>query len=266
MTSPSASSPTFTVLLTACIAPKKEVGVGLRRADPAVRLNDYREALKSWLRLNDARVTGIVFADNSGFPLETLTTFAERENSFGRALEFHSFDYPAPPEGMNYGYSEFLLVRETLQRSEIASSSRHFIKATGRYRYPSISRLLARVPNDFLAAVDCRGVSPLSRQSQPLAVFALALFDRAYFLRELASLAEDMRPGPPWNSRKNYIEFLLFDYLYARRDTPGLILRWPCTCEPDGVGSNGVSFSSPRARAVRLLRAVARRAAPSWWI
>ena len=262
---PGAPDRGFVIVMTACIAPKAGAREHLRRADPAVRLRDYEAALRFWLTLREPRITGIIFADNSGHPLDSLQQVAA---GFPAAppVEFLSFDSPPPPEGLNYGYTEFLLVNDALARSRLAASARYFIKVTGRYRFPDLPRLLRRLPRDFRVAIDCRGGRPSGRLKQPMASTPLAIFDRVFYLESLAALPHRMVPAPPWDGRLHYIEFMLFDALYPRRTEPGIILRWPCNCEAHGIGANGDDYMTPRKRIQHAVRAVCRVLRPSLWI
>lgn len=253
--------------MTACIAPKPGIRESLRRGDPVVRQADYVHALRFWLALDEPRIAGVVFADNSGHPLDAVRAAAEPTTGFTprRPVEFHSFDFPAPPAGLNYGWSEFQLVNATLARSDLLAGHPGFIKATGRYTFPDVRRLLDRLPPDFDVAVDCRVCRRPDGKLERLASTPLALFGRDYYARELAPLPEAMVPGPPWN-RQQYIEMLLYDRLYPNRHDKGVILRWPCNCEPVGIGANGDDYRRWPKRARYAVRAVTRRVFPWLWL
>lgn len=253
------------MLLTACIAPKQGIREHLRRSDPKVREEDYAAALDFWLEVEEPRLRGVVFAENSGHDLTGLRDRVSRHSRKSRPVEFISRDYPAPPLTLSYGHPEFLLVNDALQSSTLLAGERYFIKATGRYRFPRIDRLLRQLPTGFRVAVDARGAGLPFKRADPLVNAALAIFERAFYLRELAGLPEQMVPAPPWN-RKQFIEHLLFDALYPRRNEPGIMMRWPCNCEPVGVGANGHSYTSAAQRFRGLLRAVGRRVLPRLWI
>ena len=257
--------PQYSVLMTACIAPKAGVREGLVRGDPKVRLEDYKRALHFWLTLDCPDISCIVFAENSGYPLADLEaemmSFASRD----RKLEFLSFDFPPTPAGLNYGYSELSLVVEALGRSKLLATTPRFIKATGRYLYPDVAALLKRLPKEFFVALDSKGLRPFGLRGTPLTTIAMGIFDRAYFLRELTHLHETMVPAPPWN-RKQYVEQVLFDHFYPKRFEPGIVMRWPCNCEPVGIGSNGDRYTSLRKRVQQTIRAAARIVMPSVWI
>lgn len=255
------------LLLTACIAPKQEIASLLRRADPALRLRDYAEALRSWFRMKDARIGAIVFADNSGHPLDELKRLADAEAPAGVAVEFHSFDYPAPSSSISYGYPELLLVNETLDTSPSLKRLPHFAKVTGRYQYPDLPCLLDRLPSNYRVALDTTGVRPWPwrARSNPICGFGLALFQTAFYRRHLLDLPSAMRPAPPW-SRLQFVEPMLYDRLLPLKHETGVILRWPCNCEPVGVGANGEDYRGFRRRLRAGLRSLNRRILPSLWL
>ncbi len=257
------------LLLTSCIAPKPDVARLLRRADPALRLQDYADSLRFWLRLGDPRVGALVFADNSGHPLDSLREIAAREAPESLAVEFHSLDYPAPSPLLSYGHPEMLLVNEVLERSPALARLPFFAKVTGRYRFPDFSRLLDRLPADYQVAVDSTGApfwpfSP-SRKANPISHFALGFFRREFYLEHLRDIPGRMRPAPPWN-RMQFVEPMIYDTLLPLRHKPGVIMRWPRNCEPLGIGANGHDYRDRRRRTVALVRAVFRKITPRWWI
>lgn len=257
--------PDFNILMTACIAPKAGVREGLKRADPAVRIRDYQRALSFWLGLKSDRIRGVVFAENSGYPLDEIQESIRPHLRLDREIEFLSFDFPPTPPGLNYGFSEFELIAESIRRSQLLTKARYFVKATGRYEFPDINRLLRLLPSDFHVAVDSKGLLPCGIRSMPIASVALAVFDRQFFENELSTLRLTMIPAPPWN-RKQYIEHVLFDALYPRRSDRRIILRWPCNCEPIGIGANGDDYNSLRKRIQHAVRSIARKVAPNFWV
>jgi hypothetical protein len=254
----------FTALLTATVSPKG-ANPELRRTDSAVRLKDYETALRHWLTLDLPSLGGIVFAENSNASLVTLEAIAASENPRKLPVEFLSFDHPAPPVGLHYGYSEFKLIRAALERSTLLPERPFFIKATGRYIFPALPRLISKLPHSFRVAVDARCARPFSKNRNMLVQFALGIFEQKFFREFLWDIPERMTPAPPW-TRAQFVENVLFDTLYPMRRENGVILRWPCNCEPVGTGANGDSYSSPRKRLQRGLRSITRRIAPMlWW-
>ncbi len=255
------------LLLTACIAPKPGIANQLRRNDPGTRLRDYAAGLRFWMEYPDDRIRGIVFADNSGQPLDALRALVNAHNPAGRPVEFHAFDHPAPVPNLSYGFNEAFLVSETIDQSALLAESVHFGKVTGRYRFPDLSRLLNRLPSDYRAAVDTTGCRPWPwrARSKPISSFALALFHTTFYRDNLKQLFNRMYPAPPWD-RCQYIESMIYDHLWPLRHEPGIILRWPCNCEPVGIAANGADFRAPRRRLRAAIRATTRILLPNLWL
>jgi len=210
-------------------------------------------------------MAGLVFAENSASDLSSLKEVARSHNPHNVPVEFLSFNHPAPPEGLHYGYSEFILIRDALAASELAGQTTHFLKATGRYRFPDVDRLIRKLPDSFALACDCRCNRPFSKHRHLFTIFSLFASDIEFFKKQLAMLPEKMVPAPPW-TRSQFIEDVLFDHLEPMQDDPRIKLRWPCNCEPEGIGANGDNYSSPRKRIQNLVRATARVITPSLWL
>ena len=255
----------YVVLLTATIAPRGTMSTGLVRSDPAQRRADYEAALRRWLALDAPWLAGMVLAENSASPLDSLEAVARDENPQNLPVEFLSFDSPPPPDGLHYGYSELKLVRDAVEQSTLARRATYLIKATGRYQFPAVGKLVAKLPRDFRAAVDCKVSKRFTRDRHFLTHFALAIFEREFFGRFIAPIPEKMIPAPPW-TRAQFIETMMFDELVRHRGEPGVILRWPCNCEPRGIGANGDDYGSPRRRFQAAVRAIGRRFFPWVWL
>ena len=251
--------------MTACIAPKAGIREFLKRADSKTRLEDYKRGLCFWATLDEPSIASIVFAENSGYPILELVEFVNQIQNRRCEVEFVSVDMEAPPDGLSYGYSEFMLIEHALLHSEKLSKCTHFIKATGRYIFPKISRLIRKLPNEFQIAADCRGARPWAKDTSPMILTtALVIFERRFYLREIASLYRTMVPAPPWD-RRQFIEAILFDTLVTSRDVDGVILRWPCNCDPVGFGANGDKLNSINRLVKYKIRAVLRLLWPSLW-
>lgn len=253
----------ITAVLTACIRPGDNMAAHIRRMRPEERIQDYRAALTSWLRRREPRITQLIFIDNSGHPLEELEAHAREQNEFGRRCEFISLPFMPLPDGLHHGYLELKLMDEGFARSRLFGATPHFLKATGRYRFPAISRLLDRLPEDFHVAVDSRDNRFFVRHPQRFTGAALMLFSTAYYDGHLRTLYRKMRPAPP--PRHQFIEDMLFDFLAPHRGEEGYVLRWPVNCDPEGICANGESWNSGRRRLFALGRGAGRRLMPAWW-
>ena len=142
--------------MTACIDPSKG-SYPLKRADPETRLLDYQISLRYWLNFPDPRLKNILFIENSGYSLATLEKIAREENPIEKQVEFVSLDCNGYPKGIHFGYAELKMLDLGLQASKLREMTTHMIKISGRYRFPSISRLLNRIPDEFDAIADARG-------------------------------------------------------------------------------------------------------------
>ena len=128
----------FAVLLTATIDPG-QYKPDLTRYDPAQRLSDYKQSLLFWEALNNSRLKGIVFCENSG---TDLTPLADLTRKFRTPVEIISFEGNEKPSNMNYGYSELGIIDHAIGASIFLREYPYFIKATGRLTFPKISKLL----------------------------------------------------------------------------------------------------------------------------
>ncbi len=257
------AAPRYAVVLTACLRPAPDFAASLVRTDPAVRLADYREALRFWLHLPDRRLDRIIFLENTGASLDGLEDLTRHDNPFERPCEFCSFEANDIPPGLHYGYAEYRMLDLGLERSRLWPTVGHVIKATGRYRFPRISRLLDRLPPDCVVAADARHNRRLVPKPQYIVTAPLWVARRDFFEQHLRRAYLRMHPPPP--HRGQFIEDVLYDVLMPLREQPGVLLRWPVNCDPQGVGANGDDYDAPRRRVLRWLRAAGRRVLPHWW-
>ena len=252
-----------TVVMTACLRPEAQFARQLQRIDEEVRRRDYQEALRFWLHLPDPRIRRLIFIENTGADLSALRHTATAANPLSRELEFISIDCNQTPPGLHYGYAEFRMIDEGLARSQLYPSSEYIIKATGRYRFPALTRLLDHLPAAYTLAVDARRNRHLVPKPQYIVTAPLLLAARPAFERHIRGIYRRMHPPPPW--RGQFVEDALYDELVPLDGQPGVWLRWPVNCDPAGVGANGHVYGSPRRRLLALLRALSRRLFPRWW-
>lgn len=251
------------LLLTACIAPGSSARRQIVRSEPTLRQNDYAQALGSWLRLKCDAIETIVFADNSGVSLDFLQATIQEHNIHGRKVELVSFADNVLPEGVHYGYGELGIIDHALDNSSLRDHKK-FVKATGRLFFPDLPRLINRLPDDVLAAVDARS-QPffIFRERRPFISTQLMIFDRDFYRGVLKGRRAEMRPFPG----VSYIETLLFNILVDLRGTEGVYLRFPVNAEPMGIDAFwGKNYRGVGPRARSLVRAMGRRIVPGLWI
>ena len=246
--------------MTACIDPSAGSRL-LSRSDPSTRLSDYKRALNFWLSHPDSRISAIVFVDNSGYPLSGLSDWLGSFSDAKRPVEFLSFSGNAYPAGTDYGYAELGIIDYALACSELLQASTHFLKATGRLTFHSISRLLDHLPGELYFAVDCRRNALFVPSPQAFVTSQLMLFETAFYCTHLLGIRSLM---PECGTG---VEDLFYKKLLPFHRLPGCLLRWPVNVEIRGVAAHfaGKRYDSPRQRFISLLRAILRRMAPWWW-
>jgi hypothetical protein len=144
------------LVMTATINPYPNV-IASDRNDPAVRMNDYCEALEFYLhrcRLIDR----IVLVENSDTDLTPLQRIAEKHRGSSQ-VEFVSFygqDYPAE---YTRGYGELWSLDYAFRNSRLISQLNDgdkCWKVTGRYRATNLDRLVRTAPPSYDLYADFR--------------------------------------------------------------------------------------------------------------
>jgi hypothetical protein len=220
------------LLLTATIQPRKQAG--LKIFDMTQRLHEYEQALEMYVNhLSNGHINGIIFAENSGFPLNSLITrFPDPR------IEWLSW-----PDGLDYdptfhrGYGEFVLIEYVSRHSQLwltAAKREHSAtiwKITGRYQLMNLRRVLQRAPA-FDVYCDVRG------HWAEMSVMAWSPMGYERVLRSIwPRFATGMAP-----------ELILAKALEApsSKDGPKLVnkMRWPTLLE----GRRGTDGSSYRGK------------------
>ena len=255
----------YLLVLTATVTPS--AGVQVQRNDPVTRREDYKRGFRFWLKNADPRINRVLFLENSGEDLTYLRKIVEEENTFAKAVEFISTPCVAVPAGLHYGWGELKMLDYGLSQSRLVKETSHLIKATGRFTFPNISKLLDRTPADCDVMVDCRipassyrkglNLIPalLKRQGAGLTT-QLTIFSHRFYQTHILGLVDTMKPfGYP-----AMMEPLIYDEVTKMEHSDGVYLRFPVNCDPSGVGASlGDVYDSKTRRVVRLLRAASRK-------
>jgi hypothetical protein len=252
----------YLLVMTACVDPSQGE-YRLHRADPTVRLGDYENALRFWLRYEDPLVRNILFIENSNYPLDDLKSIAAAENALGKNVEFISLDCNWYPPGGHYGYAELKMLDFGLQRSRLRESTTHMIKISGRFKFPNLSKLLSRLPDDFDAVADARGWQTLrTRLERPYVTTPIILFAHDFYRTHLQGCYKELELG-----RESHMEAIYYRKLAELSASRKVIFRFPCNVSPVGFPAHRArSYTHPSQLLVNGLRAVARRMSPDWWI
>jgi hypothetical protein len=251
------SPPRYLLVMTATIIPAANANV--RRADPQVRLEDYKQALRYWLAYEHLCADSILFLENSGAGLEQLRAIASDENPRQKPIEFLSIPGNQIPAGSNYGYTEMELLDAGLARSELRRQTTHMVKVTGRLTFPALGKALDRTRKPFDLLVDCRKLGFPRRgfdANTQLWVCSHGFYDSVLRDSKREMNSTDVR----------LLEHLIYRIVAPFKGQPGMYLRFPCNVEPVGYsGFKSRSYNTLGTGVIRTIRAFLRVVAPQYW-
>lgn len=258
---PSTAAPRYLLVMTATIAPPANARV--KRSSPQIRLEDYKSALRFWLRYPHAAAERILFLENSGAELSELRAIAENENPRRREVEFLSLPVHEIPAGSNYGYAEMQALDEGLGLSTMRPATTHMIKVTGRLTFPALGKALDRVAGSGSAPlelmIDCRRLG-LFRRGYDARV-QLFVCSHTFYDRALRGSNREMN-----STDVRLLEHLIYRKVIPFEGRPGYHLRFPCNIDPVGhFGFKDRRYDSPRTALARGTRAILRVIAPDYW-
>jgi hypothetical protein len=144
------------LVMTATINPYSNV-IASDRNDPAVRVNDYCEALEFYLR-ECKLIDRIVFIENSDSDLTPLEQLANRHRRDKRVefLSFYGQDYPAE---YTKGHGELWSLDHAFRNSRLISeldNDGKCWKVTGRYKATNLDELIRTAPLSYDLYADFR--------------------------------------------------------------------------------------------------------------
>jgi len=144
------------LLMTATVTPRDSPE--LARVDPAMRLQDYAQALRFYLPQLATVIDGIVFVENSDSDVSALRDLASA-SGFGDRVEFianygvHS--YP----GHDRSLGEFKILERAMDYSRLiadAGADAVIWKVTGRYQVINLREMVVTAPRKFDLYCDLR--------------------------------------------------------------------------------------------------------------
>lgn len=153
------SVPDPVVLLTATIDTRDMTFV--HRSDISLRLSDYRQSLKQWLKNKDT--PKLIFCENSGYELAELVEFCRQNNPYRKEIEFLSFDDNTYPREYGKGYGELRIIGHVLANSRLIGPDTFILKVTGRLYCAGFSTIIGRIRTNPRADCYCNMNSDLSR-------------------------------------------------------------------------------------------------------
>lgn len=243
--------------MTATVIPA--VNAGIKRSDPKLRLEDYKQALRFWLGYPHPAADRILLLENSAADLSDLHRIVAHHNPLAKEVEILSVPGNKIPEGRNYGYTEMQLLDEGLVRSRLRLATTHLIKVTGRLTFPAVGRALDLTPKPFDVLIDFRKLGfPRSGFDAQTQLFVVS---HTFYDRVLRDARNNMN-----STDIRLIEHLLAHKIIPFRGQPGIHLRFPCNVEPTGVsGFTSRSYDTPTRALTRSTRALLRKLAPNYW-
>ncbi len=247
----------YLLVMTATIVPAANAGV--KRADPRIRLEDYKSALRYWLQYEHPAADRILLLENSGADLAELRAIAAGENPHGKPVEILSVPGNQIPQGTNYGYTEMQMLDEGLSLSKLRRETTHMIKVTGRLIFPALGNALDRLPGPPELMVECRKLGfPRRGYDAQVQIFVCS---HGFYDRVLRDSKREMN-----STDLRLLEHLIFRKVIPFKGQPGIFLRFPVNIDPIGYsGFKSRSYNSPTAAITRAVRAVLRVIAPGYW-
>jgi hypothetical protein len=251
------AAPRYLLVMTATIVPAANAGV--KRADPRLRLEDYKRALRYWLNYEHAAADRILLLENSGADLSELRAIAVEENPRRKSAEILSVPGNRIPDGTNYGYTEMQMLDDGLALSQLRRETTHMAKTTGRLIFPELGNALDRIAKPFDLMVDCRKLG-FPRRGFDAAV-QLFVCSHEFYDRVLRDSKKEMN-----STDVRLLEHLIFRKVIPYKGQPGIYLRFPCNIEPVGYsGFKSRSYRSPKTALTRAIRVALRVIAPDYW-
>jgi hypothetical protein len=251
-------SATRVVLMTATLTPPPSA---IARADPALRLRDYSEALSFYLTLPTERFDRIIFADNSDTDLIPLLELAERENR-DKHVELLSFQANDHDPKLGKAYGEFRIIDTALAASTCLSPDDHVWKTTGRLRCLNIDDLDLASSADDCFVCDLYNL-PFVRSGRwddrgrmELRLFRFQPYAYDRWIRHTK------RNGP-----QTFDESYLFGVMMAARKHSTMLPRFPIQPTIAGVsGRTERDYLSSSQRLKDSIRNLSRRLTPWLWL
>ncbi|MDP1699412.1 MAG: hypothetical protein Q8L53_00425 [Aestuariivirga sp.] len=245
---------TNVLLMTSTIAPADDVFM-LVRKDPELRLADYKASFEFQINLlKSDTIDAIVYADNSGFPLDHLKNICEKAGVSDR-VEFISYKSDALPSLGRY-FLEINLIGRAIAVSKLLSADvpLRIWKLTGRYIVTNIGKIIREAPDCDLY-INCRN------HPEPWADFYLAAFTMRGYTEILAK--------DPEKYRDTIVGERILREIIDTKSFLGckIVKRFTRVPWIFGVrGLDGVQYSSFSGTMKYYIRIAANRIMPSLWI
>jgi len=227
--------------------------------DPEKRLADYIEVLSYYVK-HDSGIRKIVFADNSGWPIDDVSR-AIRDNPYKKDIEYISLSQNDFPREFGKGYGEHNLIATALHTSKILRETPYCAKMTGRHYLFNITEILEKTYEPIGMLCDFRDHPFFDLLRLPYCghhcdtrfiVFRPGFFDR--YLRDIT------------NSHRTGGFSMEAQYYHALKDLEDgnqVKCRFPVEPVYGGIAGHwGKNYSGTAEEIKRKIRSVSRRLFP----
>lgn len=193
-----------------------------------------------------------------------MRDFEATASSFSsRAFELLSFSGNTRPPGLHYGYDELGAIDYACEHSVLLRKCRHFIKVSGRFLFPRITKLIDTLEDDLRVAIDCRRAYREESGVRLRARTQLIVFEREFYRQFLLGAREEML------GNCSHIEEFLAQKLQPlyRERMSGIYLRWEVECPTFGYdAASNKKHSSGQEKLKNIVRSACRRIMPAIWL
>jgi hypothetical protein len=253
----------LTLLMTGSIDPKG-MRVNQAVADPKVREQEYAKSISFYLE-HHSRIRRIVFAENSGWPLDRLRELIESRKQ-QQEVEFCSFSLNDYPREWGKSYGEMLLMDHAFAESRLISRSRYVAKVTGRIILKNLTKMLKTAPEPLDFYTDLRdhhlydwlGVKATAQHGESRFFVLTPQFYESHFRGKYALMKEN---------GGMFMETFIFNTVKESMPQGKIFGRFRREPQYRGIaGHHGKSYSTPREWCKQSVRGVARRVVPWLWI
>ncbi|HZZ44758.1 MAG TPA: hypothetical protein VFE58_17610 [Tepidisphaeraceae bacterium] len=251
------------LMMTASVDPKG-MPAAATVADPHRREADYLGALRYYLT-NHPLVRRIVFAENSGWPLEKFRQLAGRH--LAKEVEFLSFELNDFPRELGKSYGEMLLMDHIFQHSKLIGQTRYVAKITGRNYLINLTDMLESAPTSLQFYGDLRdhsiyqwlGTQWSGAHGESRFFVTTPEFYNRYF-RDQYRFLDDRVQG-------EMMEDLIYRVVKQSLGEPGVIGRFRKEPSFRGLaGHLGKDYGSPAELAKQAIRRMTRKLTPWLWV
>jgi len=241
------------LLMTATIDPVSSPE--LARVDPELRLRDYQRSFDHYLGEIGKSIDAIVFGENSDSDIGSLRDMAAARGLSDKVEFVANFGRESFPTH-DRSYGEFRLVDRIMQNSRLVAEADENVtiwKITGRYIVLNLGRMIRTAPREFDLYCDLR--------SHPMKWMDLRFmaWSMTGYRKVMAGVADKLGVDPR--------EPVMRGYIPEQADLIRLVPRFRREPLVDGIrGWDNRHYLRASGKIKFILRALARRIAPFYWI